>query len=121
MGSDEPSLRHSRPVAESLRMVSGLQSAADAGETGGDPACWACLVCEECGVVVSEGHRDSCSHFRVAADPQLATVPLPAEHGGQDTGHLLGCRVVGGRGAPGDEPVRPDKDRAVCADSVGRL
>ncbi|HEX6452296.1 MAG TPA: hypothetical protein VF060_22905 [Trebonia sp.] len=28
---------------------------------GGDPACWAGLVCLECGSVISEGHRDGCS------------------------------------------------------------
>jgi uncharacterized protein YeaO (DUF488 family) len=28
---------------------------------GGDPACWANLVCAECGAVVSEGHREGCS------------------------------------------------------------
>jgi uncharacterized protein YeaO (DUF488 family) len=27
---------------------------------GGDPACWASLVCPRCGAVVSEGHRDGC-------------------------------------------------------------
>ncbi len=29
--------------------------------TGGDPACWAGLVCQECGAVISEGHRAGCS------------------------------------------------------------
>ena len=27
---------------------------------GGDPACWASLVCAECGAVVGEGHRQDC-------------------------------------------------------------
>ncbi len=28
---------------------------------GGDPVCWAFMVCEECGAVESEGHRAGCS------------------------------------------------------------
>jgi FAD binding domain len=30
-------------------------------ELGGDPVCWAHLVCEECGAITSEGHRAGCS------------------------------------------------------------
>lgn len=33
---------------------------------GGDPACWAGLVCRECGAVISEGHRSGC---RGGAEP----------------------------------------------------
>lgn len=33
----------------------------DAGSEGGDPMCWAHLVCEECGAIVTDGHRDFCS------------------------------------------------------------
>lgn len=29
-------------------------------EEGGDPVCWAHLVCTECGAIVSEGHRAGC-------------------------------------------------------------
>jgi uncharacterized protein len=34
--------------------------AEDAAE-GGDPVCWAHLVCPECGAMESEGHRAGCS------------------------------------------------------------
>ncbi|HEX4491262.1 MAG TPA: hypothetical protein VH914_08675 [Acidimicrobiia bacterium] len=30
-------------------------------DTGGDAACWANLVCEECGAVRADEHRADCS------------------------------------------------------------
>ena len=45
-------------AAPRLRLVT---PAADADEEpGGEPACYAHLVCEECGSVTTEGHRDGC-------------------------------------------------------------
>jgi hypothetical protein len=35
--------------------------AAEEAGLGGDPVCWAHLVCEECGAITSEGHRAGCS------------------------------------------------------------
>ena len=29
-------------------------------EAGGDPVCWAALVCQECGAMTTEGHRPGC-------------------------------------------------------------
>jgi hypothetical protein len=34
--------------------------AAAGAEEGGEAACWAHLVCPECGVIVSEGHAAGC-------------------------------------------------------------
>jgi hypothetical protein len=34
---------------------------ADKGPEGGDPVCWAHLVCDECGAITTEGHRADCS------------------------------------------------------------
>jgi hypothetical protein len=33
---------------------------AGAEDAGGEAACWAHLVCPECGAITSEGHQDSC-------------------------------------------------------------
>ena len=44
-----------------IRLVAPL---ADDGEEGGDPACFAHLVCDECGAVTTEGHRADCSQSR---------------------------------------------------------
>jgi hypothetical protein len=30
------------------------------GDEGGEAACWLPLVCDECGAVVSDGHRPDC-------------------------------------------------------------
>jgi len=34
---------------------------AEENEEAGDPACWASLICDECGAVVSEGHHEGCA------------------------------------------------------------
>ncbi len=36
---------------------------------GGEPACWAHLVCAECGAVTSEGHRQGCRSTPVQPRP----------------------------------------------------
>jgi hypothetical protein len=47
------------PAGE-IRMVAPLAGVDDDAE-GGDPVCWAHLVCGECGAVITEGHRAGCS------------------------------------------------------------
>jgi hypothetical protein len=33
-------------------------------EEGGDPVCWAHMVCPECGAITTEGHRAGCESAR---------------------------------------------------------
>jgi hypothetical protein len=39
-----------------------------AEEEGGDPVCWAHLVCLECGAVTTEGHRPGCQSAGIATE-----------------------------------------------------
>ncbi|WP_300605072.1 hypothetical protein [Trebonia sp.] len=41
-----------------------------APEEGGDPVCWAHLVCLECGAVIREGHRAGCQSAQDGPVPQ---------------------------------------------------
>ncbi len=41
----------------------------DKAREGGDPACWAGIVCQECGAVLGEGHRAGCSQDQLSAVP----------------------------------------------------
>ena len=55
--------------------MAGDKEHEDFGEAGGDPVCWARLVCEECGAVLSEGHNDGCS----SGDSSRAGSSRPAD------------------------------------------
>ena len=57
------------PHSQATVLAALLEAAVEPGTTtpeageamaGGDAACWAHLVCPECGAVVSEGHRAGC-------------------------------------------------------------
>jgi hypothetical protein len=58
---NDPAVGTASPGSE-IRLVAPL---AEDGEEGGDPVCWAHLVCDECGAVTTEGHRDGCSRQRL--------------------------------------------------------
>ena len=53
-------LTATRDIAISQAAVLAELLGAEENGEGGDPACWASLVCAECGAVVSEGHREGC-------------------------------------------------------------
>jgi hypothetical protein len=48
----------------SIRLVTPLADELEDDDVGGDSVCWAHLVCEECGAITTEGHRDGCSLSR---------------------------------------------------------
>lgn len=43
-------------------------------ERGGEAACWAHLVCPDCGAMESEGHRPNCPADRPRSRPPAAEV-----------------------------------------------
>jgi hypothetical protein len=50
-----------QPASE-IPMIAALTGDEEDDEAlGGDPVCWAYLVCEECGAITTEGHRAGCS------------------------------------------------------------
>jgi uncharacterized protein YeaO (DUF488 family) len=53
-------LTATRDVDISQAAVLAELLSAEEAEEGGDPACWANLICTDCGAVVSEGHRQGC-------------------------------------------------------------
>jgi uncharacterized protein YeaO (DUF488 family) len=47
-------------LSQAAVLASLLNSEGEEEEQGGDRACWAHLVCPDCGAVVSEGHAPGC-------------------------------------------------------------
>jgi uncharacterized protein YeaO (DUF488 family) len=54
-------------LAEMLRSSPGEQAGDPDPGSGGEPACYAHLVCAECGSMTTEGHRPGCSLDPAAA------------------------------------------------------
>ena len=48
-------------IAASLPLGQGAAGTGSPAAEGGESACWAHLVCPECGAMTSEGHRQACS------------------------------------------------------------
>lgn len=61
--TSDPGIRRGNEdaVGDDIRtpLDSGSQ-AADTSREAGDPACLACLVCPDCGAVMTEGHATGC-------------------------------------------------------------
>jgi hypothetical protein len=49
-----------RPLPESGGAPEAPSPGVDAADEAGDPACWAGLLCPDCGAVLSEGHQPGC-------------------------------------------------------------
>jgi hypothetical protein len=66
MSDNQPPREDPAPAAEPapaepvLRLIAPRDDEAEETE-GGDPVCWAYLVCDECGAITTEGHRAGCS------------------------------------------------------------
>jgi hypothetical protein len=52
------------PARPPIRLVTPLADESADEDEGGDAVCWAHLVCDECGAITTEGHRDGCSQSR---------------------------------------------------------
>ena len=61
---------HSQAAVLAELIAAGLHD--EEPDLGGDAACWAHLVCPECGAVTSEGHRPGCGSGAASATDRSA-------------------------------------------------
>ena len=47
-------------ISQAAVLAQVLRQPIEPAETGGDAACWANLVCPDCGAIETEGHRPAC-------------------------------------------------------------
>lgn len=47
-------------ISQAAVLAQILRRDAEPDDQGGDPVCWAHLVCPECGAIETEGHREGC-------------------------------------------------------------
>ena len=62
MTSENQSRQQDEPAVVRPRVVDAASSVGEPAEAeeGGEAACWAHLVCPDCGAMESEGHRPDC-------------------------------------------------------------
>jgi hypothetical protein len=61
---EETMVNRERELGQAPAGLAHEDTAAGGRRAGGDPACWAHLVCAECGAIMSEGHRPECITVR---------------------------------------------------------
>ena len=87
----------SPPLAGEIRMVAPLED----DEEGGDPVCWAHLVCDECGAITTEGHRAGCSRQGAGYAGEPEAVHLFTSPGGAGDQRPAGARHGSGAASAG--------------------
>ncbi len=80
----EHEVRPVGPVRLSIEFLAvDRNAAAGVGEEGGDPACWAGLICPDCGALTADGyHRPGCAAASTGVEGDAAPPGRRVEPGG---------------------------------------